>query len=165
MIPKIFQQLGLNQVWIFQGLQVVHCPSLDREATLASVSPFLIWDSPHVMNTDQNWAREDLVYLAYTSQREFRAGTQVRNLEVGTESEATERCWLLACSPWLVQTVFLYSSDHLHRGGITHKVLGPPTLTISPDNTPQTCPRANLLEAISLLRALLPRCLKFVSST
>ena len=36
-------------------------------------------------------------------------GGQGRNLEAGTEAEATEKHFSLACSPWLAQLAFLYS--------------------------------------------------------
>lgn len=58
------------------------------------------------------------------SQRENRAGTQGRNLKVGAEAETMEKYCLLACSPWLVQTVALQHPGHLLRSDTTHSGAG-----------------------------------------
>lgn len=40
--------------------------------------------------------------------------------ETGIEAETMEGCCLLSYSSWLAQFVFLYTQDHLPRGGTTH---------------------------------------------
>lgn len=47
---------------------------------------------------------------------------------------------------------------------IFHRVLGLPTSTIDLENAAQTCPKANMMEAIPRLRVPLPRFLQFVPS-
>lgn len=50
-----------------------------------------------------------------TSQHRGQCRNSGRNLAGGTEPEAVEECYSLACSPWFAQSAFLYSHDHPPR--------------------------------------------------
>jgi hypothetical protein len=52
------------------------------------------------------WRKNGLFNLIACS-LEFRAGTQARNLEAGTETEALEEFSLVVCSSWLAHPSFL----------------------------------------------------------
>lgn len=54
--------------------------------------------------------RLSLVYRL--SQREFRVGTQDRNLEAGTGVQGMEEHCFIACSPWLAQLALLLQWWH-----------------------------------------------------
>lgn len=63
-----------------------------------------------IKHCDQKQLVQDRVYFVYTSTSLFipeGKHSKGRNLEVGAGAEATEGCWLLACSPWLPQPPFL----------------------------------------------------------
>ena len=45
-------------------------------------------------------------------------GNQDKNLEAGTEVEAMEECWLLACSHSVLRLLFYTSQGHLPRGDV-----------------------------------------------
>lgn len=45
-------------------------------------------------------------------------GNQDKNLEAGTEVEAMEECWLLACSHSILRLLFYPSQGHLPRGDV-----------------------------------------------
>jgi hypothetical protein len=49
-----------------------------------------------------------IVRLYAPSLKEIRAGTQLRNLEAGTEMEIVEECCLLPCSSWFASACLLY---------------------------------------------------------
>lgn len=55
--------------------------------------------------------------------REARAEAQGRNLDVGAETQATEDCYLLVCSPWFPQPALLHN-PRLPRGDTAHSGLG-----------------------------------------
>jgi hypothetical protein len=51
--------------------------------------------------------------------------------------------------PWrnpLADSLQLTAQDHLPRDGAAHSGRDPPTSIISQDNSPQTCPQANLTQ-------------------
>jgi hypothetical protein len=61
-----------------------------------------------------NVGRKGFIWLTLTSTSLFiterKLGQELRqgrNLEAGADAEAMERCYSLACSPWLSQPVFL----------------------------------------------------------
>lgn len=68
----------------------------------------------------------------------IRVGTEGKTLEVGT-MKTMEDCFLVACTPWLMQRVFLHIQDQLSRGGTIHNNLGPSASTINQDHTSEAC--------------------------
>jgi hypothetical protein len=63
-------------------------------------------------------------YSAYPSillfiTKEVRTGTQAVQ-EAGADAEAIERCYLLACFPWLVRLLSYRTQDHQPRDGTTY---------------------------------------------
>lgn len=101
------------------------------------------------IKTDQKLlGKERLYYFTLLSQgRNSR-----QEWEAGTETEAMEECFFLACSPWLAQADFLYNSGSLSRGGTTHNGLSSLTPIINRENTLQTCLQASLMKADPHLR-------------
>lgn len=77
--------------------------------------------------------------------------TQGINLEPKTEAEVTEGSSVL-----VARCAFLYTQDHLSKGGTAHG-LGPPISIISQKNALQACPQAHFTEAFSQLRVPLPK--------
>lgn len=67
----------------------------------------------------------------------------------GAQADTMEERGFLACSLWLVQLLFYTAQAHLNRNDNVHSGLGFPTDMAT-----------NLVEAISQLRFLLPRCIK-----
>jgi hypothetical protein len=70
------------------------------------------------------------------SWKESRKGTQIRILDVATESQGIEEYYLLACSQWLFSLHSYTIQDHRHRSSITPSGLGPPIAVISQVITP-----------------------------
>lgn len=68
-----------------------------------------------------------------------------RNLEAGTEAETVEEYYLLACTAGSLYT----TQKHLPRTATTHKELGPSTSIINPENSPQACQQADLMDIFS----------------
>jgi hypothetical protein len=89
--------------------------------------------------------------------REVRTETKVGNLETGTDAEAIEGCCLLACSSWLLSLLSYRTQDHQPRDGTTHSEQDLPTSIINQENALQAFSQANLREAFSPLKLLLPR--------
>lgn len=52
-------------------------------------------------------------------------GNPGKNLEAGTEVEAMEELWLLACSHSTLRLLFYTSQGHLPRGDVTDGWAGP----------------------------------------
>ena len=71
--------------------------------------------------------------------REFRADTQGRSPEAGTDTEATKEYGLLACSAWLAQFAFLYTPGLLLRGITALSGMHLPIAMINQANSPHTC--------------------------
>lgn len=65
---------------------------------------------------------------------------QGKILEAGTQIEAMEECYLLACSSQLGQFTFLYLQDHLPRSSTTQSWLRIAISTINGENTPTGLP-------------------------
>lgn len=132
------------QIWLIKGIFVC----------------FLLCNKHHNWEEKANKQKigvvKDFIQVAYygPSVREFRAEAQGRSLESSCKK------FPYCCLPWLALLPFLYSSHPAPRDGTSHNGLG---LTHQ-DNTPQTCPQANLMEEFPYLRLLLPRWLKFVLS-
>jgi hypothetical protein len=76
---------------------------------------------------------EEQVYFSLQlyspSPREVKSGTHSRNLKVGADAEAMEKCCLLTCSLCLTQPAYS-TQKHLSRGGPTHSELGSPIFSI-----------------------------------
>ena len=70
---------------------------------------------------DQKQLGEERVYFLLQLSGHIPPLTEVR---AGTQAEAVEECFVLACSPWISQPAFLHSSDHLSRVGTAHSALG-----------------------------------------
>ena len=75
--------------------------------------------------------------------RDAKVGAQGKNLEAEAKAETMEGHCSLTRSCGLFSLLSYIPQDHLLRSGTTHSGLGPPTLIISQDATPQAC-----LEAI-----------------
>lgn len=97
--------------WAISPVRLFFLAMIDRK-TLASaflISVYTVYNiacpilfSVAVINTGQMQLGAETVYLTYTTQsqsiwREVRAGSQVRNLEAGSKTEAIEESCLLAC--------------------------------------------------------------------
>lgn len=100
--------------------------------------------------------------LNITRSQSTTEGNQDRNLESGTEAEATNEPCLLAPSPRLAQLVYVFvfsctAQNHLPRDGTAHCVLGPPTSIVYQENAPTACLQASQMEELSQMRFLLPR--------
>lgn len=87
-----------------------------------------------------------ILYLISQSLREARTGWQGKTLEVRTVAEIMEGCYLLACSSWIAQLVFLYIP-----GSSSCSELDRCTSVINQENVLQP----NLMELFSQLRILL----------
>ena len=85
---------------------------------------------------------------------EFRAETQDRNLEKGTEAWAIDDQCLPAFSSCLAQPAFLYNQDQLSMG--VHSGQISPISGIYQENVAWACIQANLMGTISQLRFLPP---------
>lgn len=95
--------------------------------------------------------------IAYSALwRGFGAGTQVRNLKMGTEAWTIDDQCLPACSSWSALPAFLYNQDPLPKDVIVPSGLSSPTSGINQENDSQVC-----LEAIPQLRVSLPGSLYF----
>jgi hypothetical protein len=68
--------------------------------------------------------------------------------QAGTDTEPTEASWLLAC--------FLTPPGPSAQGWHCSQWAGPSTSITSQENTPQTCPQANLRKDFSQLKLPLP---------
>jgi hypothetical protein len=71
-----------------------------------------------------------------------------RNLKAGTQAEAIEECCLLACSSWLNQLAFLYTSESTAQGW-DHPEYTRPILIINEENITQAYVQTNLTRAFS----------------
>lgn len=79
--------------------------SLSSSPSLVVVIFFLISAIKHL---DQQQFRKERVYVAHTFVSQFiTEERQNRKFKAGTEAEGMEECCLLACSTWLVQSIFL----------------------------------------------------------
>lgn len=102
--------------------------------------------------TKRNVGEEGIYFSLCVSSREFRARTQGRNLEAGTETEAMEKCYLLASFPWLIYLAFLWHTGSQARGSTIQSDLVFPISVINQENAPQACPGVNLVGTFSQLR-------------
>lgn len=57
--------------------------------------------------------------------KEANIGTLSGNLEKETKTEVREKCYSLACSPWLAHLSLLYNLEHQPMSGITNSEMGP----------------------------------------
>jgi hypothetical protein len=73
-------------------------------------------------------------------------------MDAEIKAKITEECCLLACSPWLAQSAFLYIPGPPAEGSIGK----PPTSIIDEENSVHTCLQANLREAFSHCSLLFP---------
>lgn len=69
----------------------------------------------------QNQLVEERAFVYISKQFIFNGQElkQDKNLKVGTDFQAMERCCLLACSTWLAQPDFLQQKDCQSRGDTT----------------------------------------------
>lgn len=93
-----------------------------------------------------------------------QAGTQRKNLEVGTGAEVMEELCLLTCSTWLAQSTFFIAVRATNLGAApptTHSELGSP-ISIINQEIAHACPKANLEGEFSQLVSPLLKWLQLV---